>query len=93
MVTLGFILLILGALITCISAVGFTKFSGFFSKSHAAGVNDVFGCLLALLGCVIMSGLSLSCLKVVILIIIILISSPTSTYVLSMMNLEREKRK
>lgn len=80
---IGIILLFLGAVVCLIAAVGIIKFKSFFNKAHPAGLNDVFGCGLILIGLIFLSGLSAFSLKLLLLIVIILITSPTSTYILT----------
>lgn len=80
---IGMILLFLGAFICFIAAVGLIKFDNFFTKAHPAGLNDVFGCGLILIGLIFLNGFNAFSLKLLLLIVIILITSPTSTYILA----------
>jgi len=87
---IGYFFLVSGSLITFIAAIGFTKFKGFFNKVHASGINDVFGCLVSLIGLVFLDGFSSYSLKILLLILVILLTSPTSTYALSLLNSNKE---
>ncbi len=80
---LGYALIISGALICFIAAVGMLRFRDFYSKTHAAGLNDVFGCVLILVGIIFLSGLNYFSMKIILLILITIIVSPTSTFILA----------
>lgn len=79
----AFFIIILGVVTCFIAVAGMIKFNDFFTKAHAAGLSDVCGCGLILLGIMLGEGLNVFFFKLLLLIFIILITSPTSTYILA----------
>ena len=77
------ILILIGAILMLISAIGCLRYKNFFQQLHAAGVGDNGGLLLILLGIIIGDGFTIFSAKVSFLIIVILITSPTNTHLLS----------
>jgi monovalent cation/proton antiporter MnhG/PhaG subunit len=90
---LGYALLLSGASCCLIAAIGCLRFDGFFVKSHAAGVNEIFGSILILWGIIILNGIDRFALKILLLIVIILVTSPTSTYILTQLGFFRKSKK
>lgn len=75
-------LLIGGAAVCVIGAIGCLKFPSFYTKLHALSVSDSFGIPIALLGIAVMNGLTLISLKILFVIFILLLTSSLSTHVL-----------
>jgi multicomponent Na+:H+ antiporter subunit G len=80
---LGNILILVGSILILIGAFGCLKYKNFFQQLHAAAVGDNGGLLLILFGLICCDGLTLFSAKIFILIIIILLTSPTNTHLLS----------
>ncbi len=79
----GNILILLGSILILIGAFGCLKYKNFFSQLHAASVGDNGGLLLILFGLIARDGLTLFSAKIFLLIIIILLTSPTNTHLLA----------
>ncbi len=79
---IGWTLLITGCCFIIIGAIGCIRMPDFYTRMQAASVSDSAGCTLALIGLAILNGMQLATVKIVILSIIILITSPTGTYAL-----------
>ena len=79
----GWFCILVGCLFIFSSAVGFIKMPDFFTKVHAAGISDSFGCPLALVGIAILCGSAIMALKIILLILFMLLTGPTMTYLLA----------
>jgi multicomponent Na+:H+ antiporter subunit G len=80
---LGHILILIGSILMFIGAIGCLKYKNFFHQLHAAAVGDNGGLLLILFGLMVSDGLTLFSAKIFTLIIIILLTSPTNTHLIS----------
>lgn len=78
----AYILISLGIFFIISSIVGVFRFPDFYTKLHAAGVADSFGIPLCLLGLALLQTSWLSALKVIVIIILFFLLSPTSTHAL-----------
>lgn len=75
--------LIAGALAVLIGAIGVLRFPDLFSRIHAAGITDTAGAGLIALGLLIESGFTLVSLKLLVILIFLLMTSPTSSHALA----------
>lgn len=82
MVFLKMLLLVGGAIVCVVGAVGCLKFSSFYTKLHALSVGDSFGIPISLLGVALIGGLSWISLKILFVIFILLLTSSLSTHAL-----------
>lgn len=80
---LSAILLIAGAITIMIGSLGVLRFPDFFTRIHAAGITDTTGSLLLFSGLIITAGLSLVTAKLVIILILLLFTSPTASHALA----------
>lgn len=80
---LGFGLVALGAFCLFSAAVGVLKFPNFFARLHAAGLADSFGLPLVLLGLMCLDGFTILSLKLLALLLISLLTSPTACHALA----------
>ena len=74
--------IILGLFFIVSSVIGLTRFSNFYAKIHAAGVADSLGIPLTLIGFAMIDGSSITTLKLIILVGLIYLLTPTSTHTL-----------
>jgi multicomponent Na+:H+ antiporter subunit G len=74
---------IAGAVLVLIGAVGILRFPDVYTRIHAASITDTGGAGLMLLGLCLISGLSLTTLKLVIIWIFILLTSPAAAHALA----------
>lgn len=77
------IFLIVGSLAVLIGAIGVLRFPDLFSRIHAAGITDTAGAGLIVLGLLIESGFSLVSLKLLVVLLFLLFTSPTSSHALA----------
>lgn len=79
---IAYILLVLGIFFIISSIVGLLRFPDFYTKMHAAGVADSFGIPLALLGLSMLQSSWIGSLKVIAIILLFFLLSPTNTHAL-----------
>jgi len=77
------ILLGAGSLFAVIGGVGILRLPDFFTRMHGAGITDTLGAGLILTGLMIHGGLSLITVKLMMILLLIWVTSPTSTYALA----------
>lgn len=79
----GYGCMIIGCFFILTSAVGVLRMPDFYSRLHPAGVGDSMGAPLLLLGVALQSGFTLLTLKIIVLALFFLITSPTSCHALA----------
>ena len=80
---IGFILIVLGSIISVIGAVGLVRFPDVYTRSHAQTVLNVGGVCLTLLGVFLESFLSLYSIKCLLLILFIFLTSPVDSHAIA----------
>ncbi|MEW5905994.1 MAG: monovalent cation/H(+) antiporter subunit G [Elusimicrobiota bacterium] len=69
---------------TMISAsIGILRFPDFYSRIHPVGKSDTLGIALVLLGLMVYEGFTLVSLKLLVILVFMLIASPTATHALA----------
>ncbi len=79
----GQFLILAGSIVLLVAAVGLLRFPDFFTRLHAAGVIDTLGLMLMIAGMVMLAGLSLVSIKLLLILVFILLSSPTASHALA----------
>ena len=79
----GWSLLALGSVMLFIGGIGIVRLPDVFSRMHAAGILDTLGAGAILAGLMIEAGLTLVTVKLALIVIFILFTSPTSTHALA----------
>jgi multicomponent Na+:H+ antiporter subunit G len=72
-----------GVFIILSGSIGMIRFPDVFTRLHAAGVVDSLGCPLVLLGLIVIEGFTIVALKLFLLLIVMLLTSPTACYALA----------
>lgn len=72
-----------GAILAVIGAIGMLRFPDVYTRIHAASVTDTGGASLMLLGLCFISGLNLETLKLGVIWVFILLSSPAASHALA----------
>ena len=80
---LSWALLLGGSFFLVIGAVGVIRMPDFFTRLHAASVTDTLGAMLILLGLMIQGGLTLITVKLILILIFLILTSPTSSHALA----------
>lgn len=73
----------LGCFLILSGSLGILRFPDFFSRLHPAGVTDSLGAPMLLIGLIIHEGLTMTSLKIGVLILIILVTSSTACHALA----------
>lgn len=76
-------LLLLGSFLIFTGALGVLRFPDTLSRMHAAGVTETLATTLLLMGLMLMAGWSLVLLKLIMILLFILFTSPTSSHALA----------
>lgn len=72
--------IISGSFFTIVGAIGTVRFPDFWSRLHAASISDSAGMILLLVGMMLQAGPGLIAIKLVIILIFLFITGPTSTH-------------
>lgn len=80
---LGNIFLVLGSLLTLVSAIGLNRMSDFFTRTHPVGINDSLGMPLILIGVLFKMEPSLLMVKIIFIIAISMITASTASHALT----------
>lgn len=75
--------LLSGGVVVIIGAMGVLRLPDFFTRLHASSVIDTLGCMLIILGLVLQAGLSLITIKLILIVIFILFTTPASAHALA----------
>lgn len=79
----GGTLLGLGALLLVVGGIGINRFPHFYSRLHAAGVIDTLAAALVLAGLAPAFGVTLGTLKLALIFVFLLFTSPTACHALA----------
>ena len=75
--------LLLGTVVMLLGAIGLIRFPDFFSRTHAVSMTDTAGAGFILVGLMLLSGLNLVTLKLGVILIFLLMTSPTAGHALA----------
>ena len=79
----GWIFLVAGSVFVLAGGIGLLRFPDFYSRIHAAGITDTMGAWLILIGLMFSAGLTLVTVKLVVLLIFLVLTSPLSSHALA----------
>lgn len=77
---LSWVCIVSGSFFMIVGAVGTVRFPDFWSRLHAASISDSAGVILLLVGMMLQAGPGLIAVKLVIILIFLFITGPTSTH-------------
>ncbi len=80
---LSWICLLAGVGFAIVAGLGLLRLPDLFSRMHAAGIGDTLAAGLILAGLMLQAGWSLNLIKLVLILIFILFTSPTATHALA----------
>ena len=80
---LSWILLVAGSLALITGATGLIRFPDFFTRLHAASVIDTLGCMLIIFGLLLQAGLSMVSVKLLLILVFVLFTTPTAAHALA----------
>ncbi len=76
-------LLLSGGAFGIIGALGMLRFPDFYTRLHASGITDTLCAVLIIFGLMLQSGLSLLTIKLVLILLFLLFTTPTATHALA----------
>ena len=76
-------LLAVGAIFLIIGGIGMIRLPDVFARMHGAGIIDTMGACTILLGLTFQAGLNIVSIKLVIIVVFIMFTSPTATHALA----------
>ncbi len=76
-------LLLAGAFFVLVGGIGVFRLPDFYTRLHGGGVTDTLGAGLILVGLMFQAGLTLATIKLVMILIFLLVTSPTSCHALA----------
>lgn len=80
---ISLVALITGAFFVFVGGIGVFRLPDFYSRLHGAGVTDTLGAGLILIGLMFHVGLSLTALKLAMILIFLFVTGPTSCHALA----------
>lgn len=89
----GDILLIAGALFAFTGGVGLFRFPDFFTRTHAAGITDSAGAGLILLGLLMQADGAATAVRLLMIIVFLLLTSPTAAHALAQARLKESLKR
>ena len=69
-----------GAIFVLIGSFGLWRLPDFYTRLHAAGITDTLGLSLMLVGMMFLAGWTLVTVKLLFILVLILLTSPTATH-------------
>ena len=80
---MSWVCLVSGSFFAVTGGIGLIRLPDFYCRIHGAGVTDTLGAGLVLLGLMFQAGFGLATVKLVMILLLILITSPTATHALA----------
>jgi multicomponent Na+:H+ antiporter subunit G len=80
---ISWICLLAGGVLALIGGLGMLRLPDVFARLHGAGMIDTLGLGLILLGLMVQAGLSLVTVKLVLILLFVLVTSPITTHALA----------
>lgn len=75
--------LVAGAFFVLTGGIGLFRMPDVYTRSHAAGITDTLGAILVLAGLMLQAGFTLVTVKLLIILLFLLFTSPTATHALN----------
>lgn len=82
MTIVAIIVMLAGVFFLTVSCIGVIRLPDFYSRIHAVGKSETLGAMLVLGGLALYNGLTLGSLKILIIIVFVLIATPTAAHLL-----------
>lgn len=77
------ILLVTGGVFGILGGIGLLRFPDFYARLHAAGITDTLTALTIVAGLVIQAGLALVSIKLLLILLFMIFTSPTASHALA----------
>ena len=79
----SWISLMAGSIFIIIGTIGLIRFPDFFTRLHAASIVDTSGCILIMFGLMLQAGLSIVTVKLFLVVVFILFTTPAAAHALA----------
>ena len=79
----SWVLLVAGSFFIMTGSIGLVRMPDFFSRTHPAGLIDTLGASLIIGGLILQSGFTQVSIKLVLILILLFLTSPTATHALA----------
>ncbi len=79
----SWVLLMAGSVFCLIGGIGLHRLPDFYTRMHGAGITDTLGAGLVILGLLLQAGWTLVAVKLVFILAILWLTSPTSTHAIA----------
>lgn len=89
---LGAMLLLFGVFVFIAEVIGVFKFRYVLNRMHAAAMGDTLGIGSCFLGLILISGLTFTTCKMILVVVFLWFSSPTASHLIAKMEVESEDR-
>ena len=80
---LSWVLLVAGGIFSMIGGLGLLRLPDVYARMHASGISDTLGAGLILAGLMVQGGFSQVTVKLILILVFLLYTSPASTYALA----------
>ena len=80
---LSWLLMLTGATMLVIGAIGVVRLPDVFARMHGAGIIDTMGACSVMIGFMFQAGLTIVTIKLALIVVFIIFTSPTSTHALA----------
>ena len=80
MAVLAAILILSGVFFLTVSSIGLIRLPDFYTRTHAVGKAETLGTILVLAGLAVYNGFEISTLKILVILVFVMIASPTATH-------------
>jgi multicomponent Na+:H+ antiporter subunit G len=81
--TVSWVLILVGSIFLVVGGIGVVRLPDVFTRMHGAGIIDTMGACTILIGLMVQAGLTIVTIKLVLIIVFILFTSPTTTHALA----------
>lgn len=72
-----------GVFFMLVGGIGVLRMPDIYTRSHAAGITDTMGAMLILLGLMLQAGFTLVTVKLIMILLFLLFTSPTASHALN----------
>ena len=80
---LSFFLIVSGSFLLISGAIGILRFPDFYTRMHAAGITDTLAAIAIIVGLMLLSNADISTLKLAMILLFIMFTSPTANHALA----------
>jgi len=79
----SWLLILIGSAFLVVGGIGIVRLPDVFARMHGAGIIDTVGTCAMLLGLMVQAGFTIVTIKLVLIVVFILFTSPTATHALA----------